>query len=133
MANKQITVKTKQQIKQVNDANNHAMVVTEDGELMADAILVATGRRANTQGLDLDKAGVILTDKGNIAVNDRLQTSVPHIYAMGDVAGSPQFTYISLDDYRVVKSQVLGDGTYTTKDALLPMRCLPIHRLPMLA
>ena len=82
---------------------------------MADAILVATGRRANTQGLDLDKAGVILTDKGNIAVNDRLQTSVPHIYAMGDVAGSPQFTYISLDDYRVVKSQVLGDGTYTTK------------------
>ncbi|MPW73213.1 pyridine nucleotide-disulfide oxidoreductase [Moraxella catarrhalis] len=115
MANKQITVKTKQQIKQVNDANNHAMVVTEDGELMADAILVATGRRANTQGLDLDKAGVILTDKGNIAVNDRLQTSVPHIYAMGDVAGSPQFTYISLDDYRVVKSQVLGDGTYTTK------------------
>ncbi|OAU96994.1 putative Dihydrolipoamide dehydrogenase [Moraxella catarrhalis] len=115
MANKHITVKTKQQIKQVNDANNHAVVVTEDGELMADAILVATGRRANTQGLNLDKAGVKLTDKGNIAVNDRLQTSVPHIYAMGDVAGSPQFTYISLDDYRVVKSQVLGDGTHTTK------------------
>lgn len=82
--------------------------------------MVATGRRANTEGLNLEKAGIELTDKGYIAVNEKLQTNVPNIYAMGDVAGSPQFTYISLDDYRVVKSQVLGDGSYTTKDRTFP-------------
>jgi pyruvate/2-oxoglutarate dehydrogenase complex dihydrolipoamide dehydrogenase (E3) component len=120
MAKQHITVKTNQQIKKISDSGQQATITTADSELHADAILVATGRRANTEGLNLEKAGIELTDKGYIAVNEKLQTNVPNIYAMGDVAGSPQFTYISLDDYRVVKSQVLGDGSYTTKDRTFP-------------
>ena len=78
-----------------------------------DAVLLATGRRPVTAGLNLEAAGVELTERGAIAVNDLLQTSVPHIWALGDVNGGPQFTYASLDDYRIVKSQLLGDGSYT--------------------
>lgn len=120
MTKNNITVKTSQKVNKVSDDGDQAIVTTADGELRADAILVATGRRANTDGLKLDNAEVKLTDRGYIAVDEKLQTNVPHIYAMGDVAGSPQFTYISLDDYRVVKSQALGDGSYTTKDRTFP-------------
>lgn len=99
---------------EIYDDDDGVIASTNQGKLVADALLFATGRRANTDGLLLDNAGVLLDEKGFIKVNERLQTSAPHIYAMGDVAGSPQFTYISLDDYRVVKSQILGDGTRTT-------------------
>lgn len=99
-----------------SNANQKAQIHTQNGVVNADAILVATGRRANTTGLSLEKAGVKVTERGTIEVNDKLQTSVPHIWAMGDVAGSPQFTYMSLDDYRVVKSQLLGNNSHTTKD-----------------
>lgn len=99
-----------------SNANQKAQIHTQNGIVNADAILVATGRRANTTGLSLEKAGVKVTERGTIEVNDKLQTSVPHIWAMGDVAGSPQFTYMSLDDYRVVKSQLLGNNSHTTKD-----------------
>lgn len=127
MATKNITVKTQQQVNKVQDNDGKVVISTDadgqdgqNGEFFADAILVATGRRANTQGLNLDNAGIKLTDKGYIKVDEKLQTNVPHIYAMGDVAGSPQFTYISLDDYRVVNSQVLGDGSHTTKNRTYP-------------
>lgn len=120
MSNKHIHVKTGVQINAVHDKGNQAAILTDQGELTAQAILVATGRRANTEGLDLDKAGIDLTDKGYIAVNQHLQTTQPHIYAMGDVAGSPQFTYMSLDDYRVVKSHLLADGSYTTEGRTYP-------------
>ncbi|MBS9779758.1 MAG: FAD-dependent oxidoreductase [Moraxellaceae bacterium] len=116
MKNKDINVKLAQQINYVSDENNEAIINTKDGEISCDAILIATGRRANTEELNLDKANVKLTERGFIEVNKKLQTSQPHIYAMGDVAGSPQFTYMSLDDYRVVKSQVLGTGDYTTEN-----------------
>lgn len=115
MDKKGITLKVSQTITSVGQTPAGATVKTDKEELKADAILVATGRRANVQGLDLDKAGVDLTDKGYIKVNEHLQTTQPHIYAMGDVAGSPQFTYMSLDDYRVVASHILKDATKTTK------------------
>jgi len=79
--------------------------------IRAQALLVATGRRPNVEGLALDKAGVKLTERGAIAVDDRLRTSVEGIWAMGDVTGGLQFTYISLDDFRIVKAQLLGDGS----------------------
>ncbi|MFB2537988.1 FAD-dependent oxidoreductase [Acinetobacter sp. c3-l95] len=120
MKSKNIQVKTAQKVEQVSDKKSSSIVKTQDDEIECDVILVATGRRANVEQLDLDKAGVKLNDKGYIDVNEKLQTSQAHIYAMGDVAGSPQFTYISLDDFRVVKSQVLGDGKYTTKDRTFP-------------
>lgn len=108
------------QVVRIDDDHGKPVVVLDDGQINADAVLVATGRRANTDELMLDNAGVSLNERGFIKVNDKLQTSMPHIYAMGDVAGSPQFTYISLDDFRVVQSQVLGDGSYTTKGRTFP-------------
>ena len=76
------------------------------------AVLVATGRRPDTAELAIDKAGVILGEHGEIKVNGRLETNVPHIYALGDVHGGLQFTYLSLDDFRIIKSVLFNDGKY---------------------
>ncbi|SOX54649.1 pyridine nucleotide-disulfide oxidoreductase, partial [Mycobacterium ahvazicum] len=83
-------------------------------EIDTDAILVALGREPVTDGLGLDAAGVDTTAKGAIVVDHHLRSSQPHIFAVGDVNGGPQFTYISLDDYRVVLSQLDGDGKRST-------------------
>ena len=71
-------------------------------------VLVAAGRTPNTEGLGLELAGVELTDRGYIKVNDRLQTTAPGVWAIGEVAGSPQFTHISADDFRVVHDNLNG-------------------------
>ncbi|EGQ2724307.1 FAD-containing oxidoreductase [Staphylococcus pseudintermedius] len=94
----------------IEDEADVTKVVTNQGTFEADAVLVATGRKPNTEGLNLEAAGVQLGQRGEIIVNDKLQTSVDHIYAVGDVHGGLQFTYISLDDFRIVKSQLFGDG-----------------------
>ncbi len=80
--------------------------------LQADKILVAVGRHPNVQGLNLEAADVILAEDESIQINKRLQTNKKHIYALGDVNGGPQHTYLSLDDYRIVISQLFGDGSY---------------------
>lgn len=90
----------------------------ETHELYADAVLVAAGRKPNTEGLELQKAGVEVTDRGAIKVDERLQTTVPHIYAMGDVVGGLQFTYISLDDQRIILDNLFGTKQRTTEDRL---------------
>jgi pyruvate/2-oxoglutarate dehydrogenase complex dihydrolipoamide dehydrogenase (E3) component len=77
-------------------------------------VLVATGRNPNTEGLGLELAGVELTDRGYIKVNERLQTTAPGVWAIGEVAGSPQFTHISVDDFRVVHSNLTGGNRVTT-------------------
>ncbi|MDN3353760.1 FAD-dependent oxidoreductase [Actinomadura sp. DC4] len=82
----------------------------------ADAILVALGRTPATRGLGLDTAGVRTTDRGAIEVDEYLRTSQPHIFAIGDVNGGPQFTYTSLDDGRIVLDQLIGHGTRSTAD-----------------
>ncbi|ELD8133725.1 TPA: hypothiocyanous acid reductase MerA [Staphylococcus pseudintermedius] len=97
----------------IEDEADVTKVVTNQGTFEADAILVATGRKPNTEGLNLEAAGVQLGQRGEIIVNDKLQTSVDHIYAVGDVHSGLQFTYISLDDFRIVKSQLFGDGKRT--------------------
>lgn len=79
-----------------------------------DGVLLATGRKANTEELQLAKAGVEVDHRGAIIVNNYLQTNVKHIFALGDVKGGLQFTYISLDDYRIVKDFLYGDKTRTT-------------------
>lgn len=108
------------QVQSVTDGTNAAVlsVKVDSGvrELTADAILIATGRRPDLEGLHLENAGVALTERGAIAVDETLHTSVPHIWAMGDVTGGLQFTYISLDDSRIVKSQLSGDKSRTTKN-----------------
>lgn len=82
-------------------------------------ILVATGRTPNTQGIGLDAAGVALDSRGYIAVNDRLETSAPGIWAIGDCAGSPQFTHVSFDDFRTIRANLAG-GNRSTRDRLVP-------------
>jgi pyruvate/2-oxoglutarate dehydrogenase complex dihydrolipoamide dehydrogenase (E3) component len=76
--------------------------------------LVATGRRPNTEGLGLEVTGVELTDRGYLKVNERLQTTAPGVWAIGEVAGSPQFTHISIDDFRVVHANLTGGKRVTT-------------------
>ena len=106
------------QIQQVEDREKETIlfVKTPEGEeqLSADAVLVATGRRPNVEALNLEAAGVELSDRGAVKTDEHLRTTAPNIYAMGDVVGGLQFTYISLDDFRIVKSQLLGDGERTT-------------------
>ena len=77
-------------------------------------VLVATGRIPNTEGIGLDLAGVELTDRGYIKVNERLQTTAPGVWAIGEVAGSPQFTHVSIDDFRVVHAGLNGGSRVTT-------------------
>ena len=82
-------------------------------------LLVAAGRNPNTERLGLDLAGVELTGRGYIKVNDRLQTTAPGVWAIGEVAGSPQFTHISVDDFRVVHANLTG-GDRVTKGRQVP-------------
>ena len=78
--------------------------------------MVATGRKPATEGLGLENTSIETTDRGAIVVDEHLRSTVPNIFALGDVNGGPQFTYISMDDYRVVLSQLVGDGSRSTKD-----------------
>jgi len=77
-------------------------------------ILVAAGRVPNTKDIGLEYTGVELTDRGYIKVNERLETTAPDVWAIGEVAGSPQFTHISEDDYRVIRDNILGGNHITT-------------------
>jgi pyruvate/2-oxoglutarate dehydrogenase complex dihydrolipoamide dehydrogenase (E3) component len=91
------------------------------GERTVDAtdILVAAGRTPNTDRIAIHKAGVELTPRGFIQVNEKLQTTAADIWATGDCAGSPHFTHVGYDDYRVVMSNLSG-GNRTTRDRLIP-------------
>ena len=101
------------------------IVIEQNGDeknLEGSHLLVAAGRAPNTQGIGLELAGVELTDRGYIKVNDRLQTTAPGVWAIGEVAGSPQFTHISVDDFRVVHDGLTG-GKRVTTGRLVPF-CL---------
>jgi pyruvate/2-oxoglutarate dehydrogenase complex dihydrolipoamide dehydrogenase (E3) component len=94
---------------------------TSDGEQTIEGshILVAAGRVPNTAGIGLDIAGVELTDRGFVKVNERLETSAPDVWALGECAGSPMFTHISEDDFRIVRDNLAG-GSRNTGDRLIP-------------
>ncbi|OZQ68795.1 pyridine nucleotide-disulfide oxidoreductase [Paenibacillus sp. VTT E-133280] len=117
---KNIEVKLNAKIIGLKDVNDGTIIsYTIDGtiqELEVDAVLVATGRKPNIEGLNLEAAGVEVTDRGAIKVDPSLKTTVPHIWALGDVKGGLQFTYISLDDYRIVRNDLFGDHSHTTND-----------------
>ena len=118
MEDRGIRILTGTKILRIEDGTAGTAVITEtaDGEktLAANAVLIATGRRPNIAGLNLDAAGVAVTPRGAVAVDEHLRTNVPHIWAMGDVTGGMQFTYISLDDFRIVRDQLTGTGARTT-------------------
>lgn len=88
----------------------------EEDTLDGDAILLATGRRPNTEGLHAERAGVELTKRGAVVTDKRLRTTTENIWAAGDVCGNLQFTYISLDDSRIILSDMQGDGSRTTEN-----------------
>jgi pyruvate/2-oxoglutarate dehydrogenase complex dihydrolipoamide dehydrogenase (E3) component len=94
----------------------------ETHQIEASDLLVATGRTPNTRGIGLDKAGVELDDRGYIKVNERLETTAPGVWAMGECAGSPQFTHVAFDDFRIVRDNLRG-GNRTTRNRLIPF-CL---------
>jgi pyruvate/2-oxoglutarate dehydrogenase complex dihydrolipoamide dehydrogenase (E3) component len=94
----------------------HYRAAGGDQALGAEVVLAATGRKPATAELGLEAAGVRTGANGAIVVDEHLRTSRPHIFAIGDVNGGPQFTYISLDDSRIVADQLLGSGTRTTSD-----------------
>jgi pyruvate/2-oxoglutarate dehydrogenase complex dihydrolipoamide dehydrogenase (E3) component len=83
-------------------------------------LLVAAGRVPNTASLNLEAAGVRVDQQGFVPVDEQLRTSVPGIYALGDVNGGPAFTHISYDDYRLIRSNLLEGGQATTKGRLVP-------------
>ncbi len=97
------------------------IVRTSSGEktITGSDILVATGRAPNTAGIGLEVAGVELDHRGYVKVNDRLQTTAPNVWAIGECAGSPQFTHISLDDFRVIRDNLAGINR-TTRDRMIP-------------
>lgn len=108
-------------VQSVEHNNNGAVIIYKDENgieqhLPSEAVLLAIGRRPNTKDLNLEAAGVKLSDCGAIVVDEHLHTNVPGIWAMGDVVGGLQFTYISLDDYRVIKDELFGDGRRTKDD-----------------
>jgi len=82
-------------------------------------LLVAAGRTPNTHGMGLDQAGVELDERAYIKVNQRLETTASNVWALGECAGSPQFTHVAFDDFRIVRDNLNG-GNRTTKDRLIP-------------
>jgi pyruvate/2-oxoglutarate dehydrogenase complex dihydrolipoamide dehydrogenase (E3) component len=82
-------------------------------------ILVATGRTPNTAGIGLQETGVELDDRGYIRVNERLETTAPGVWALGECAGSPQFTHASVDDFRIIRDNLAG-GRRSTRGRLVP-------------
>lgn len=118
LANRGIEVITKAQVTKVENTTNNTVIITfsKDGvatKIEADGVLIASGRRPNVEALKLENAGISY-DVFGIKVNEHLQTNVPHIYALGDVKGGLQFTYISLDDFRIIRDHLSDKGSLTT-------------------
>ncbi|MBI3967790.1 MAG: mercuric reductase [Chloroflexi bacterium] len=111
-----------QRAEQGRDGRIRLTARTPDGtrDLDGSHVLAAAGRVPNTERLELAAAGVHTDERGFIPVNERLETNVPGIYALGDVNGGPAFTHISYDDFRVIKANLLDGGSATTVDRLLP-------------
>ena len=119
---KGIVFRMNAKVQSVKHVENRAVVVFSDSqtgevfELEADAVLLATGRKPNTKDLNLEVAGVETDAHGAIIVDEYLKTTQPNIRAVGDVKGGLQFTYISLDDYRIIREDLFGDKERTTND-----------------
>jgi pyruvate/2-oxoglutarate dehydrogenase complex dihydrolipoamide dehydrogenase (E3) component len=110
-----------QRIAQDREGRIRLTVATPAGgrALTGSHLLMAAGRRPNTDLLRPDAAGIATDSRGYIRVNERLETSVPGIYALGDVKGGPAFTHISYDDFRIIRANLRG-GDKTTTGRLIP-------------
>jgi len=111
-------------VKHISGRSGSAVTVVVDQEgrektLVGTHLLVAAGRRPNTENIGLELAGIELNDHGYIKVNSRLETTAPGVWAIGEVAGTPQFTHVSVDDFRVVRDNLAG-GNHVTTWRLIP-------------
>jgi pyruvate/2-oxoglutarate dehydrogenase complex dihydrolipoamide dehydrogenase (E3) component len=119
LADEGIDILLNARIKRVSGKSGESVSVTIDQNGIEKTpkgshALVATGRTPNSEGLGLEVAGVELTEHGYIKVNERLQTTAPGVWAIGEIAGGPQFTHISVDDFRVVHANLTGGKRVTT-------------------
>jgi pyruvate/2-oxoglutarate dehydrogenase complex dihydrolipoamide dehydrogenase (E3) component len=118
MTAKKINILTGARVESIRDSPDGVTVQVKNQagtsrNIEGSDVLLATGRRANLQGLDVKAAGLKLNAKGFLDVDDQLKTNVRNIWAIGDINGGPQFTYISLDDFRIIRDQLFG-GDYTS-------------------
>jgi pyruvate/2-oxoglutarate dehydrogenase complex dihydrolipoamide dehydrogenase (E3) component len=114
-----IDVATNTVVKQIEGESGESVkvhAVRDGAEVLLEGthFLAATGRTPNTQGIGLELAGVEVTDRGFIKVNERLETTAPSVWAVGDCAGSPHFTHIAFDDFRIVRDNLAGAHRVTT-------------------
>jgi pyruvate/2-oxoglutarate dehydrogenase complex dihydrolipoamide dehydrogenase (E3) component len=102
-----------------DDVNLAVRTASGERSIAGSDILVAVGRVPNTAGIGLEKTSVELDGRGFVRVNERLETSAPKVWALGECAGSPQFTHISEDDFRIIRDNLAG-GKRSTRDRLVP-------------
>lgn len=108
-----------EQISSTPENTGVTLDLTRSGQaerVTADAVLVAVGRVPVSAGLGLEAAGVDVDERGYVVVDEHLRTTAANVFAVGDINGGPQFTYISMDDYRIVLDQLTGNGSRSTKD-----------------
>ncbi|MCI5812696.1 MAG: FAD-dependent oxidoreductase [Lactobacillus sp.] len=120
-----VEIKMDVTLKKVLDQDQQTILTYEENNreqtVTADKVLVAAGRHPVTENLGLENTDIQLASDGAIKVDSHLHTTVPNVWAIGDVKGGPQFTYISLDDLRIIKSELYGDGTrQTTNRGVVP-------------
>ena len=113
---------TPQRVEQLGDNRIQLTVRTREGEQQVNGshLLAAIGRVPNTEALTPEAAGIRLDKSSYIEVNERLETSVPGIYALGDVKGGPAFTHVSFDDFRILRTNLLEHGSASTRDRVVP-------------
>lgn len=114
-----VTVRTGERAVRVSSGDEGVLVHTTAGEVAGTRLLVALGRTPATKGLGLEAAGVELTGRGFVKVDSRLETTAPGVYAAGDVAGTPQFTHASWNDFRVLRDLFAGKDA-STEGRLIP-------------
>ncbi len=119
-----IEILTSSQILRVTGRSGKSVSLTVESptgqkEIQATDILAATGRIPNTAGIGLEKLGVELDARGYLKVNDRLETTAPNVWGVGECAGTPQFTHASYDDYRIIRDNLAGKNR-STHDRVIP-------------
>lgn len=115
-----ISIKTGIKVEGAAKTGDEISIESNQGSIKSTHLLIAAGRTPNTDSLNLDAAGITINERGYISVNDKLETNVQGVYAIGDVNGGPMFTHVSYDDFRILSANLLENGNATTKGRLIP-------------